>query len=377
MSLINRDIRRNLDKTTVKIINEEKLYQPIKTPDDPAPTFIKNVNPNGNSGASLSDDGTILWGRRVNLVSKSVDKGKTFVDTVMPGLETSMTHLEILKDGHILAWTLNSTTGQGKVFKSSNTALDATTTWGEKLAFEHGMPHYGQFGLSVHNNVIIFNEYINVVGQTGNGRHVWLSTDFGETWKNVLTLPDNSPDQHHAHDSCFDPYTKWLWVCTGDGIEYRNVYYSKDFGDTWETLWVQGQAPAQFTNVIARPECVLFGTDSLTEWFVYRYDKETEVIDVIYSITPTAGTQPLLAAKARNIVESDGTVVTYIPWRAQAQDNKWRVLATADGYNFYPLYITPVVDGSGLANVLGVSDDGDLLIQGSGFTGIMQKPNFK
>ena len=124
------------------------------------------------------------------------------------------------------------------------------------------------WGMSVYKNIVVASEY--GLKTSEGARRVWLSKDYGETFKvifdqmtsveNIKGAPTWAGDTAHVHSCAFDPYWNRIWVVTGDHPNSA-MYYSDDFGDTWTWVDVGDKPVVQHTGIIALPNCVIFGSD--------------------------------------------------------------------------------------------------------------------
>ena len=97
----------------------------------------------------------------------------------------------------------------------------------------------------------MFGEY--GVGHKGK---IQFSSDCGVTWRTILTMDPSDPTVDHVHDVRFDPYEKPDLECWGDGRPADTVFFTDDFGATWQTLADKHYIRA--TTIIPLPDCVLF-----------------------------------------------------------------------------------------------------------------------
>jgi hypothetical protein len=95
-------------------------------------------------------------------------------------------------------------------------------------------------------------------------RHVYRSTDLGETWSIVYTHADRF--NTHIHAVCWDTFRDRLWVTIGDegGGGMPGWAYSDDYGDSFtfvENDDTSGQEAFMDTAIIPTRRYVLFGSD--------------------------------------------------------------------------------------------------------------------
>ncbi|PKH09869.1 hypothetical protein [Planomicrobium sp. MB-3u-38] len=122
----------------------------------------------------------------------------------------------------------------------------------------------------VYNNILLVGEYKLPVGSLGN--KVFISTDYGKTFK-ISLLPEQLEVIDHTHSIVYDPYEQLIWVATGDKYASQRIYWTRDFGDTWET---HAKGRYRMTTIIPLPDCVLFGTDEEEVIGTYKYERQSE-----------------------------------------------------------------------------------------------------
>lgn len=159
-----------------------------------------------------------------------------------------------LRDGTI--WTSN----EAQDSWSQATFEDGSTPF--EMISPGAHVQYG-FGLDWWGDILVAGEY-------GSGTNkVYLSGDRGRTWKHIFTNPDPTPG--HIHDVAFDPYEGIVWVCAGDGGRQNRIFYSCNYGYTWQQIPVDYNFRS--TNIIPLPDCVLFGSDDTKGMYIARYDR--------------------------------------------------------------------------------------------------------
>jgi hypothetical protein len=292
----------------------------------PSPANISATYYPTNSNVACQIKADVIIGYMFNRVTKSLDGGITWVDfaPTMPNLPVNGQYVNLMDDGHLLVFGIEIATNDGVILRSSNTNFDATTTWVEikritGKSFASGNP----FGININGHIVLGSTY-------PSNSPVFISTDYGQTFRDIFTKAIT-----HVHTTYIDPYDKTIWVATGDGTIHRNLYYSKDWGNTWNSVWAEGTAPTQITSIISRPECVLFGTDVSNEYAVWRYDKKKqEISKVFFGGTTEASTACSLGVMPYNQESNDG-IITWLPFQAENDTKRWRLVATPDGINYY------------------------------------------
>lgn len=211
-------------------------------------TKIKHLTKNGVLYGSKNADGRI---------HKSTDFGKTWapLGESPTGVEAQIHKFE---DGKLLTVSNN-----GVVHLSDENELNFQQTHN----FDTGIGE--AFGMDVHGDMVFLASY------AGNQYDkCFMSFDKGATWKQILQHPD--PTISHFHDIAYDPYENIVWACSGDYGVKDNVFYSNDFGKTWEKTYGIPDLNVRSTAIIPLPKCVLFVSDTSGSMFVWRYDRHPE-----------------------------------------------------------------------------------------------------
>lgn len=88
---------------------------------------------------------------------------------------------------------------------------------------------------------------------------VYMSEDFGFTWKEILVLND----VRHVHGVFHDDHQNRHWMTSGDLDEESHLRYSDDLFSTFETVQT-GDQLFRAIDMIFLPDRILYGTD--TPW---------------------------------------------------------------------------------------------------------------
>ena len=88
---------------------------------------------------------------------------------------------------------------------------------------------------------------------------IFNSKDGGRNWEVVHTFAKGSIC--HVHRIVYDPYDDVFLVCTGDRDEEVGILKTDDRFRTLRPI-VHGDQKYRTTSLIARPDCILYGTDS-------------------------------------------------------------------------------------------------------------------
>ena len=132
-----------------------------------------------------------------------------------------------------------------------------------------------------YGNIVVISEYkqpATYANLDREARNVYVSTDYGRTFKAKFNLIDHISGQTtgamHVHSVKYDPYEGIIWLITGDGFNNQMVFYSMDLGANWYQAVEYTQSPVQFTQVVPLRNCVLFLSDARLTGVV-RYNRPT------------------------------------------------------------------------------------------------------
>lgn len=267
---------------TEKALNQEEMIKEIqKWTNDPAPTIprlnFETITTGWSDPAELSRDGKVLWGKQGLLLQQSIDEWETVQDVGHLGNSfdfasgTGILSIRELFDGELLVSTSRDedTNQKAKVFKTVGYDRDNPTgdvqfkEVLESLVKQANIQN--NWGMSVYENIVIVSEY-GLRGVEG-ARHVYLSTDHGNTFKVIFDQMTTTAEiegaptwteSGHLHTVEYDPYWNRIWLVVGDNPNSA-TYYSDDLGESW--TFVEGSTVVQYTGIKALPDAVIFGSD--------------------------------------------------------------------------------------------------------------------
>lgn len=344
------------------------------------------------SARMISDDGMICFGIESRYLKMSYDFGKTFPAGSLFDSGT----------GALVVWVYETSDGQllcaVRTLEPNSYALYKSTNWKQKLealtwtkvheVTRPGVSLSGSWGVSRYKNIMLSAEYGAKVGvqtanmppegaQVGqNARYVYLSTDSGSTWRSIFDLNAVTDGEGvHIHGVAFDEFWNRIWVSHGDGSSGTNgLYYSDDLGATWvSALETQNKGInfSQTVHIVPMKTCILFGSDS--------YPNGIHRIDRAQGKNPTKGwydidtTAYLLENQSDrlNYLCHSVSQPKYLPdmpvtfaFGAETQTGYSQVVATFDGWTFFPLWKDPVISavGQGARSVIGPTYENEIII---------------
>lgn len=153
----------------------------------------------------------------------------------------------------------------------------------------HTINHYNKGNQGIFNNGILqkndstlfYGEYFR--NEKLEDVRIYESLDSGLTWHlQHVFLPN---EIRHIHAIQKDPYTGYLWVCTGDNEKNSKIGYSDD---NFKSIKYIGLNSEKFTatQLVFTPDHVYWGADpfSLDDIGIFRWDRKTMVLDKITSV---------------------------------------------------------------------------------------------
>lgn len=220
----------------------------------------------------LSADGEVIYGSGKNTAGQllqSTDDWATKVQIGTTEFTHAITGIRTLDDGELLISTTRSKNPitYSKVFKTVGYDRNnpSAATFVQVLESTNIDAFFtNRWGMSTYQNIVTISEY-GEWGTADGAKHVYLSTDYGNTFNLIFDLyvtdVPNRPvltERAHVHTTAYDPYFNRIWVAVGDNPNTA-TYYSDDMGASW--TYVTDSNLMQYTGIIALPDAVLFGSD--------------------------------------------------------------------------------------------------------------------
>jgi len=334
---------------------------------------------------STSKDGsTVFSNQPYAQITESKDFGLTWTKILdLPAAEASL--IEQMDNGELILFVTESGPTSNlvrRIYTTVGYGTDSVQLVSRLMSQRDKNYFGGNWGFDAYKNIILTTEYgskyksdanpadlswTNVVG--GNARYVWLSLDYGKTWKVIFDLNTKTDGIGvHTHSAVYDHYWNRIWVHHGDGATGRNgMYYSDDLGVTW-VYALQGNAAGanfpQATCTVVLPDCILFGSDSAPNG-VYRLDRSQGkqpykgyyALETAWKHPETSDT--LLNAVCYKLAHSrHAPDMPYIfAFAPESNPTKGVIVATYDGYSFFKLWqdSTTRTVGNGVRHVVGVT----------------------
>lgn len=204
----------------------------------------------------MDENGTIQVYNDITVDSEPIETGATINNSE----GQSVVHFEVTRQGVVVS--RNNDDGSCELLYAPDISSEFTTTYTSPEDTEiHSFN--SAFGLKVHDNGQHTIVFVGVYGRGKSEKDLLLSTDGGETYEvvNKTRVIEPIPYNSHWHDVEIDTYHGFLWASQGDGEGSRRIIFSRDLGESWETLIENTDQP---TAIIAFPNRVVFGRDGKT-----------------------------------------------------------------------------------------------------------------
>jgi len=240
-------------------------------------------------------------------VRESSDYGKTINNIYT--FDNSIAFVREI-DGELLVGTRQTAEQGGQIFKSSN----GKTSWTMVLQLSPGAFVHPGWTVWVENEIVLLGEY----GLRGSATKVYMSTDKGISFREILDFKDYTPlpDSTHVHGVAYDKWFDRIWAVHGDGNTMLSgntgVYYSDDLGATWKKMHV----PCQVLTVFPFEDRVIFTSDSPPNG-IYSYERgrkeEEPTIEFIYALDD----KPYLTYLSYFNYKKDDSSPLFMSWKLE------------------------------------------------------------
>lgn len=239
-------------------------------------------------------------------VYKSID-GEDWVILWETGFIGNIWHLVVTPNNRVVVALHTGTTGNNGLFVSDvNGAnfvkkLDWTATYGSTVSTYQD--------IQIHNNIILLNEYDSGAYGARTGAKVWMSKDYGETFKVVfdahkhpIAVNGGEVNSEHVHGAFYDPFWDRVWVCCGDrfmsGIFWSDTYWDRpvvddDFSDYKQAQYDPYSDSVDRAKGVPQPiagyalkDAVIFGTDGAPNgiFATFRNSKDSPTFERVVQI---------------------------------------------------------------------------------------------
>lgn len=337
---------------------------------------------------SMNRSRTRGWNCYSSTLKETQDEGTTwktirtfvgeFVEAVLP-----------LDNGELLVFAQINATAMRKVYRSTGYGTGAPS-WSVVLNGSNPMVKFASsWGLSVHDNIVLANEYgpksgytwsggTQIIAEGKNARYTYLSLDYGKTWRRIFDLNDwltrkgRSTKGQHLHGVAWDPYWDRIWVNFGDnmsGAASNGIVFSDDGGATWqEAHFFSGTNGTQTVGILPLPKCVLFAGDVNPSGLLRISRSQNKIrsghynLELAYDAPSSLGMH--LCQGICRVRWAGDNAPAYFGFCPDVVSGPSFVIATYDGYNVAEVWRDsgPRPGGSGIRNVVGPTLRGNLIV---------------
>ncbi len=286
--------------TTAVITAPAALTAPRYTTgtDDTRGSFVLEIDPRDRSRTwGLVD----ARGRgKLHTSTDGMASGNTLVWDANAGVANGaqeIMHARFLPNGELAVSVRNQYSGDGGMYVSTGLPGNpAGATWARTLTWSQPGNYASTYGLDaapaghIREGLVVVAEYgaqsvQGVTSPDAGASRVWVSTDYGRTWREVFNLLRTyGTKNQHMHGCAYDPWNDNLIVCFGDGYAgapaLSGILYAEDWqgpaAATWRPIVAPAsQADGQATLIKPLPGGVLVGSDGGPDgvWFLGRNPK--------------------------------------------------------------------------------------------------------
>jgi hypothetical protein len=156
------------------------------------------------------------------------------------------------------------------------------------------------------------------------------SVDDGQTWETILSMTN----VRHIHCVQYDPYSRQVWMGTGDRDAESSISFSEDQGKTW-TTFRSGDQMFRAVSFLFTGDYIYWGSDAPTRQnYVYRYVRKNGEVEKLVAVSGPVHYSALLESGA---ILFGTTAEGNSEGKTAAWDNKAHIWASKDGINWTDL----------------------------------------
>lgn len=226
------------------------------------PYRVRDVDKNGR-----------IYVAHSHYIRYSDDDGETWSSHITDETTPTIRRLIALDNGDLLQVGV-----RGEIWKTDS----SLNNW--RMVLEDvGGTTLDEASLFHYNNIVLASNY----GSNLDFLQVWISTDYGDTWKNIMR--ENPPVAwNHMHCVAYDPYENLIWAANGDDYaDYdgtiSRIWYTADFGEHWEYF-----TGARVTAIVPLPDRVLFLSDVAGRMSVFSHERPKRGTNTIRDNRPAS-----------------------------------------------------------------------------------------
>lgn len=150
------------------------------------------------------------------------------------------------------------------------------------------------------------------------------SMDDGKTWRTILS----ADHIRHIHCVQYDPYSRRIWMGTGDRDAESSISFSEDHAKTWTTLG-SGDQMFRTVSLLFTQDHVYWGTDAPTRQnYIYRHARKSGTIEKLVAVNGPVHYSTLLE---NGSMLFGTTAEGNSEGKSAAWDNRAHIWASEDG----------------------------------------------
>lgn len=314
---------------------------------------------------------TRVWSSGSSTLHESRDDGATWSALTTFADGRAVAFVRELGNGELLVGAKAGANGAiASVFVSSGyPTAGAGATWSKVLdGSAWGVTFTSAWSVFVHDNIALVAEYGPKAGSAyqgkdvpagENARYLYLSTDYGRTWRTIFDLNEHAVTTNgmHLHGVAWDRWWDRIWVSWGD--DENGFAYSDDLGATWSYAHLDRTVAGSWQDVGILPmrDCILFGSDIAPNG-LHRINRsqgrhpERYTVEVAYAINDSTQRTALCQGIFWTGQPEHPALFAF---GSETNPGRSTVLATYDGYRITPVWVDDVelAPGKGMRSIIG------------------------
>jgi len=227
----------------------------------------KEIWTSSNYTLYRSKDEGITYSKLVDLKVSSLMRllGKSRL--IARGLRLGVRDLRILKSGTILV------IADRKIFRSKNGGFQVVHS------FQNGLGPLREGWCEDDKGNCYLGEYF-LNDKRDTPVNLLKSADDGQTWETIHFFQRI----RHIHCVQYDPFSRKIWMGTGDRDDECHISFSEDEGKTWTEIG-SGDQMFRAVSLLFTEDWVYWGSDASTRQnYIYRYARKSGEIERLTAV---------------------------------------------------------------------------------------------